>query len=135
MTQLISNVLMQPKPTDAVERPMTLVEKLEQERDSVNELCKKTGDTRLRLGIGALNKAIKIVKKHQAESGWVACSERMPEDEQEVLWWNEAYQCLVIGEWRENRELVFYHNGDYADVSEFFYWQCLPKPPSEVQDD
>ena len=142
MAQLISNVLMQPKPTDAVERPMTLIEKLEQERtrlnkqanDDIDVVSKENHAYQVGL-IGGLTNAIKIVKQHQAESGWIACSERMPEDEQEVLWWNEAYQCLVIGEWRENRELVFYRNGDYADVSEFFYWQCLPKPPSEVQDD
>lgn len=141
MAQLISNVLMQPKP-NAVERPMTLIEKLEQERtrlnkqanDDIDAVSKENHAYQVGL-IGGLTNAINIVEQHQAESGWIACSERMPEDEQEVLWWNEPYQCLVIGEWRENRELVFYRSGDYADVSEFFYWQCLPKPPSEVQDD
>ena len=121
-------------------QPQTLIEKLEQEVNRLLEL--KAQEKPHSLGyvflghhIAATVNAINIVKQHQDESGWIACSERMPEDEQEVLWWNEAYQCLVIGEWRENRELVFYRNGDYADVSEFFYWQCLPKPLSEVQDD
>ena len=126
MTQL-SNVPMQPKPTDATEH-LTLIEKLEQEKECWHD----DGENNVHR---VIDDCIDIVKQRQAESGWIACSERMPEDEQEVLWWNEAYQCLVIGEWRENRELVFYRNGDYADVSEFFYWQCLPKPPSEVRDD
>ena len=119
---------MQPKPTDAVERPMTLVEKLQAKVDRLKAIGASQDK------IETASECLNIAQQHQDESGWIACSERMPEDEQEVLWWNEAYQCLVIGEWRENRELVFYRNGDYADVSEFFYWQCLPKPPSEVQE-
>ena len=135
MTQLVSNVLMQPR-SDAVERPMTLIEKLDEYHQSLYERWYDNHKHPYDEGaMDAVEKAINIVKQHQDESGWIACSERMPEDEQEVLWWNEAYQCLVIGEWRENRELVFYRSGDYADVSEFFYWQCLPKPPSEVQGD
>ena len=132
MTQL-SNVPMQPNPS-AIERPQTLIEKLEQERSRLNKQANDDIDVvskenhAYQVGlIGGLTNAIDIVKQHQDESGWIACSERMPEDEQEVLWWNEAYQCLVIGEWRENRELVFYRSGDYADLSEFFYWHCLAR--------
>ena len=72
MNQLISNVLMQPKP-DAVERPLTLVEKLEQEVNRLLEL--KAQEKPHSLGyvflghhIAATVNAINIVKQHEAES-------------------------------------------------------------------
>ena len=71
MTQL-SNVPMQPKP-DAVERPMTLIEKLEQEVNRLLEL--KAQEKPHSLGyvflghhIAATVNAINIVKQHEAES-------------------------------------------------------------------
>ena len=72
MTQIISNVLMWPKP-DAVERPMTLIEKLEQEVNRLLEL--KAQEKPHSLGyvflghhIAATVNAINIVKQHEAES-------------------------------------------------------------------
>ena len=71
MTQL-SNVPMQPKP-DAVERPLTLIEKLEQEVNRLLEL--KAQEKPHSLGyvflghhIAATVNAINIVKQHEAES-------------------------------------------------------------------
>ena len=71
MTQL-SNVLMQPNPTDAVER-LTLIEKLEQEVNRLLEL--KAQEKPHSLGyvflghhIAATVNAINIVKQHEAES-------------------------------------------------------------------
>ena len=73
MTQL-SNVLMQPNPTDAVER-LTLVEKLEQERSRLNKQANDDIDVvskenhAYQVGlIGGLTNAIDIVKQHEAES-------------------------------------------------------------------
>ena len=71
MTQL-SNVLMQPNPTDAVE-PLTLIEKLEREVNRLLEL--KAQEKPHSLGyvflghhIAATVNAINIVKQHEAES-------------------------------------------------------------------
>lgn len=74
MTQLISNVLMQPKPTDATER-LTLIEKLERERtrlnkqanDDIDVVSKENHAYQVGL-IGGLTNAIDIVKQHEAES-------------------------------------------------------------------
>lgn len=73
MTQL-SNVLMQPNPTDAVE-PLTLIEKLEQERSRLNKQANDDIDVvskenhAYQVGlIGGLTNAINIVKQHEAES-------------------------------------------------------------------
>ena len=72
MTQL-SNVPMQPKPTDVVERPLTLVEKLEEKVKQLREL--KAQEKPRSLGymflghhIAATVNAINIVKQHEAES-------------------------------------------------------------------
>lgn len=71
MNQLISNVLMQPKP-DATE-PLTLIEKLEREVNRLLEL--KAQEKPHSLGyvflghhIAATVNAINIVKQHEAES-------------------------------------------------------------------
>lgn len=72
MTQLISNVLMQP--TDAV-KPLTLIEKLERERSRLNKQANDDIDVvskenhAYQVGlIGGLTNAIDIVKQHEAES-------------------------------------------------------------------
>ena len=76
MTQL-SNVLMQPNPTDAVER-LTLIEKLEREVNRLLEL--KAQEKPHSLGyvflghhIAATVNAINIVKQHEAESEVQEC--------------------------------------------------------------
>ena len=74
MTQLISNVLMQPKPTDAGERPLTLIEKLEQEIESLENSFEQFAivDDEIAMvhtaTIAGLKMAINIVKQHEAES-------------------------------------------------------------------
>lgn len=73
MTQLISNVLMQP--TDAVERPLTLIEKLEQviieHNAEFNKFIDQATDHQKvahTAVLAGLLSAIKVVKKHEAES-------------------------------------------------------------------
>ena len=65
MTQLISNVLMQPKP-DAVERPMTLIEKLRNRRKEWASNPHYWMDSNLISDV--FNDVIDIVKQHEAES-------------------------------------------------------------------
>lgn len=76
MTQLISNVLMQP--TDAGERPLTLVEKLGNKHKEWSLNTNDWMDDKLILDV--FNDVIAIVKQHQAESGWVRCDERLPKN-------------------------------------------------------
>ena len=70
MTQLL-NVPMQPKP-DAVERPLTLIEKLEQKRDHHNhflETCRNDRDKAYHsFGKKCYQEAINIVKQHSQET-------------------------------------------------------------------
>ena len=60
MTQLISNVLMQPKPTDAVEH-LTLIEKLEKEKNNWHD----DGENNVHR---VIDDCIDIVKQHEAEA-------------------------------------------------------------------
>lgn len=67
------SVITQPKPTDAIEHPFPLVEKLEQEVKTLSELKSKEKPDSLEyvfLGhhIAATVDAINIVKQHEAES-------------------------------------------------------------------
>ena len=65
MTQL-SNVPMQPKPTDAVERPLTLIEKLRNRRKEWASNPHYWMDSHLISDV--FNDVIDIVKQHEAES-------------------------------------------------------------------
>ena len=71
MTQLISNVLMQPKP-DAVERPMTLVKKLEQKESEVSQMMQADDAPfpyhYMAGKLNAFREIVNIVKQHEAES-------------------------------------------------------------------
>lgn len=144
MTQLISNVLMQPKP-DAVER-LTLVEKLEQEVNRLLEL--KAQEKPHSLGyvflghhIAATVNAINIVKQHEAESGWISADERLPENNVFVLVWLKSGYSEVLqrSEYEHPNEPSTFIweklccNGYFTDW-DITAWQPI-QPPSEVQDD
>ena len=67
MTQLISNVLMQPK-LDAVEHPMALVEKLEQKESEVSQMMQADDAPfpyyYMAGQLNAIREIIDIVKQH-----------------------------------------------------------------------
>lgn len=129
MTQLISNVLMQPKPTDAVERPMTLVEKLEDFRDTQTYYEATFADA-------VIDSCIDIIEQHQAESGWVSVNERLPE---------RVKLCFILA--KSDTRGLCYHLGvciddiwfDYLDrkiqdTAIFWQYANIPQPPSEVKE-
>ena len=141
MAQLISNVLMQPKPTDAVERPMTLIEKLEQERtrlnkqanDDIDVVSKENHAYQVGL-IGGLTNAIDIVKQN---GDWISVDERLPSDGVKVLTWHPRKEKFFIASF--DKELNLWLENGSPCSSNFLYsithWRELPQPPSEVQDD
>ena len=137
MNQLISNVLMQPKP-DAVERPLTLVEKLGQKRDHHNhflETCSNDRDKAYHsFGKKCYQEAIDIVKQH---SDWVSVDERLPSVNLKVLVWHSRKEKFFTATY--DRDLKIWLENGSPYLSNFLYsithWQPLPQPPSEVQDD
>ena len=76
MTQIISSVPMQPKP-DAVERPLTLVEKLEQKESEVSQMMQADDAPfpyhYMAGKLNAFREIVNIVKQHEAESEVQEC--------------------------------------------------------------
>ena len=148
MTQL-SNVPMQPS---AVERPMTLIEKLEQLSDEYLNQYTAYGDNADLNCSSAVDDAIAIVKQHQT---WRKMpSHEKPQDMQ-------AYNLLLktdsteyptlysVGLFREYKSgnvwLSLVEAETYIDESDILAWQpisvpsdeffeSLEQPPSEVQE-
>lgn len=140
MTQL-SNVPMQPNPS-AVERPLTLIEKLEQKRDHHNhflETCRNDRDKAYHsFGKKCYQEAINIVKQHEAESEWISADERFPDKDGKYLVYCVGNRELT----KDRKELSIMRfnqktKGGWFALSPLFkviYWQPI-QPPSEVQDD
>ncbi|VWX31310.1 hypothetical protein ENHY17A_50119 [Moraxellaceae bacterium 17A] len=142
MTQLISNVLMQPKP-DAVERPMTLVKKLEQKESEVSQMMQADdAPFPYHYMAGKLNgarEAIDIVKQHQT---W----HKMPSDEKPQDM--QAYNLLLKNDSAEYPTLYSvglfrqYASGHvwvslvesekYIDESKILAWQRFTYPWAEI---
>ncbi len=157
MTQL-SNVPMQPKP-DAVERPLTLVEKLEQviteHNAEFNKIIKDATDHQKiahTAVLAGLLSAIKVAKQHQT---WRKMpSDEKPQDMQvcNLLVKNESeesptlYDIGLYGEYKgEGVWLCMTRPEEHIDPSKILAWQPMNEPsndffeslqpPSEVQDD
>lgn len=134
MSQLISNVLMQPKPTNATEH-LTLIEKLEQKRDHHNhflETCRNDRDKAYHsFGKKCYQEAINIVKQHSQET----CNWR--NNKGTALW-----ECHYGGDYTSDCGLEWnMSNKDSPKENEMHFCpKCGKKlvevqPPSEVQDD
>ena len=139
MNQLISNVLMHP--TDAVERPMTLIEKLERLSDEYFNLYTAYGDNADLNCSGAVDEAINIVKQHQAESGWISADWRLPPYNMMVLAYCNIRKTTGYAFVSQQQAWSFYHftknseNQALAMANDISKWMPIPQPPSEVQDD
>ena len=139
MTQL-SNVLMQPNPTDAVER-LTLIEKLEREIESLENSFEQFAivDDEITMvhtaTIAGLKMAINIVKQH---SDWISADEQLPDKDGKYLVYCVGNRELT----KDRKELSIMRfnqktKGGWFALSPLFkvvYWQPI-QPPSEVQDD
>lgn len=133
MNQLISNVLMQPKP-GAVERPLTLVEKLELELANNSHKFNNWDN--------GFKAAIDIVKQHEAESGWVRCTERLPKNpmfylvDEEGEYFKARY---FRGRWETSSKLrvypEFWFDGKIGNPRKNIPVVLSKQPPSEVQND
>ena len=133
MTQLISNVLMQPKPTDAVERPLTLIEKLKHEHDDRELTCldlfedghfddKKTELLIQQTGVMAgLQIAIDIVKQHKS---W----REMPSDEKP----QDMQVCNLLVKNESEESPTLYDIGLYREYKGEDVWLCMTRPEEHI---
>ena len=129
MNQLISNVLMQPKPTDAVERPLTLVKKLEQEKseakDTLADISKYQHyrDLKVMQGgkIAGLQIAINIVKQHQS---W----RKMPSYEKP----QDMQVCNLLVKNESEESPTLYDIGLYREYKSEDVWLCMTRPEEHI---
>lgn len=142
MTQL-SNVPMHPNP-NAVERPMTLIEKLERKQSEISAMMQDDAPFPCYYMAGQLNtvrECIDIVKQH---SDWVGVDERLPDK-----FWNDdkKYYCRVdtmgciefkilvwrYGDWH-NLDLSPLGQKGFTIMPRVTHYFELPQSPSEVQE-
>ena len=125
------------QPTEEVE-PLTLIEKLEKERNAKSRLADYYKTVALEQFVGGLDKAIAIVKQHEAESGWISADERLPDKDGKYLVFCVGNRELT----KDRKELSIMRfnqktKGGWFALSPLFkviYWQPI-QPPSGVQDD
>lgn len=90
----------------------------------------------------AAEKAINIVKQHEAESGWVRCAERLPKNpmfylvDEEGEYFKARY---FKGGWETSSKLrvypEFWFDGKIGNPRKNIPVVLSKQPPSEVQDD
>ena len=149
MTQL-SNVPMQPNPTDAVERPLTLVERIQPILDDLMMECFKHGlhqkemteaefiDYSRKNCVPLKREIIGILKQH---SEWVGVDERLPPDNMMVLAYCRIRKVTGYAFVSNRQAWSFYHftknseNQALAMANDISKWMPIPQPPTEVQDD
>ena len=89
--------------------------------DPVNEAC--------RMGMEALER-----------TRWIPCSERLPEDGQDVLCWYQYFRYGNYNRLWQTYGIGFQYNGNWGgEVStgrdtKVLFWIPLPKPPKEGGD-
>ena len=135
MAQLISNVLMQPKPTDAVERPLTLVEKLQAKVDRLKAIGASQDK------IETASECLNIAQQH---SDWISVDERLPSDWSVVLCYGVPFEwdktskpnsnifCAVYVAEYDRWSVGYSAFGDTSTLK-VTHWQPLPQPPREPQ--
>ena len=125
MNQVISNVLMQPKP-DATEH-LTLIEKLEREKEWWHD-DEENNAHRI------IDDCIDIVKQH---SDWVSVDERLPtESDGRVSWGVNAYKKYILVN-IVSRGIAMTCRFNLTDkcfgtADKVTHWMPIPQPPSEV---
>ena len=121
------------QPTDAdSERPMTLIERLEKERNAKSRLADYYKTVALEQFVGGLEQAIAIVKQHNE---WVSVNERLPDIGQRVLTQKGGY-VTICSLYRRGQGKMRWNDGRrLSDLEHYTHWMPIPQPPSKAQDD
>ena len=114
-----------------------ILERLEELRQNqIKELCEHkdfTSEMQSMRGHNILQDAKKIVQEvaEEYKGGWIACSERLPDVEEDVLL--SLRSLDVHTGFRSNTEGYFYVDGEgYVEFENVLAWQPLPEPFKEI---
>ena len=123
---------------------MNLIEKMEQRLQKIQRSLRNGVDSDQIIALSSHESgfltAFNIVKQHQAESGWVSVSERLPtENDGRVSWGVNAYKKYILVN-IVSRGIAMTCRFNLTDkcfetADEVTHWQPMPKLPSEAPHD
>ena len=109
-----------------------ILERLEELQN--NLLSQTEGDVDLQVGIiNGVMYSKKIVQEVAEEynSGWIPCSERLPEENQQVIL-QDFYGNITIEKMKINDGVKGFSDGDWwSSANNYVAWQPLPEPFKE----
>ena len=109
-----------------------ILEKLEELQN--NLLSQTEGDVSVQVGIiNGVMYSKKIVQEVAEEynGGWIPCSERLPEENQEVIL-QDFYGNITIEKMKTNDGAKGFSDGNWwSSANNYVAWQPLPEPHKE----
>lgn len=88
-------------------------------------------------GLDEVNEACRMGMEALERTRWIPCSERMPEDGQDVLCWYQYFRYGNYNRLWQTYGIGFQYNGNWGgEVShgrdtKVLFWMPLPEPPKE----
>ena len=89
-------------------------------------------------GLDEVNEACRMGMEALKRTRWIPCSERLPEDGQDVLCWYQYFRYGNYNRLWQTYGIGFQYNGNWGgEVSsgrdtKVLFWMPLPEPPEEV---
>lgn len=91
-------------------------------------------------GLDEVNEACRMGMEALERTRWIPCSERLPEDGQDVLCWYQYFRYGNYNRLWQTYGIGFQYNGNWGgEVSigrdaKVLFWMPLPEPPEEGGD-
>ncbi len=88
-------------------------------------------------GLDEVNEACRMGMEALERTRWIPCSERLPEDRQDVLCWYQYFRYGNYNRLWQTYGIGFQYNGNWGgEVSigrdaKVLFWMPLPEPPKE----
>lgn len=88
-------------------------------------------------GMDEVNEACRMGMEALERTRWIPCSERLPEDGQDVLRWYQYFRYGNYNRLWQTYGIGFQYNGNWGgEVSsgrdtKVLFWMPLPEPPKE----
>ena len=88
-------------------------------------------------GLDEVNEACRMGMEALERTRWIPCSERLPEDGQDVLCWYQYFRYGNYNRLWQTYGIGFQYNGNWGgEVSsgrdtKVLFWMPMPEPPEE----